>query len=378
MPITARVQAFLEKPIMAAVFFLGGVTWDSLTLTRIDRLLDNAVLLLYLVLLGILIVMSARTDWNRNNGTNATADAVTAREGAAVSWMDRMQPYYRRGIQFLLGGLFSAYAIFYSKSASLTSTGVFLMLLVVLLVGNEFVRDRLTNVRLLVGLYSLVSLSFFTFFLPVITRAMNTWIFLVGAVLSAGLTVILVRVIYRGLQGVGARERVLAGLPGLALVGLLVGFYFLNLIPPVPLSLRFGGVYHEVAREDGSFRLTYYSNNWYRFWQRSDDPFRGAGPVYCFTAVFAPVDLHTTIYHRWQFRPLDGKGVPGYSTTDRIGFPIAGGRDDGYRGYTVKQAVTPGDWRVDVETAEGHILGRVSFRVEAGPADAPYLKTIVY
>jgi hypothetical protein len=45
---------------MPAVFFLSGVTYDTVTLSRIDRLLDNLVLLLYLVLLGALIVLAGR------------------------------------------------------------------------------------------------------------------------------------------------------------------------------------------------------------------------------------------------------------------------------------------------------------------------------
>ncbi len=368
MPLAARVQAFLDKPVMAAVFFLAGVTWDTVTLTRIDRIFDNLILLAYLVLLAALVVATARAELHAIAG--GTADPA----GPSRGWTDRARPYYRRAIQFLLGGLFSAYAIFYSQSASFTSSAAFFGVLVALLVGNEFLHDRLTNVRLLIGLYSLVSLSFFTFFLPVVTKVMNTWMFLLGAGLSAGLTVLLVKLIYRGVSGIGRQERVVSGLPGLGLVLLLVGFYFLNLIPPVPLSLRFGGAYHEVIREGDTYRLVYEPRAWYRFWQRSDDPYRGEGPVYCFTAVFAPVDLHTQIYHRWQFRPVHGRGTGSFATTDRIGFPIAGGRDGGYRGYTVKQAVTPGDWRVDVETSEGRILGRVTFRVEPA-SDAPSLRT---
>ena len=56
----AKVQSILAKPFMPAVFFLSGVTYDTLTLTRIDRLLDNLILLLYLVLLGALIVLTGR------------------------------------------------------------------------------------------------------------------------------------------------------------------------------------------------------------------------------------------------------------------------------------------------------------------------------
>ena len=119
-------------------------------------------------------------------------------------------------VQFLLGGLFSAYAIFYSRSATLTSTAIFFALLVVLLVANEFLRDRLSSLRLLVSLYALVCFAFFTFFLPVMTGLMNAAIFLVGAGLSAVVTFRVVQLIYqqpgtletRGGRGDGSGLRV--------------------------------------------------------------------------------------------------------------------------------------------------------------------------
>jgi hypothetical protein len=365
----ARLRAAFSKPLLPVVFFLAGVTYDGVTLTRIDSLLDNLILFLYLSLLGGLIVLTARADLGRT-----TIDATVV-PGHVKSLIARAQPHYPHAIQFLLGGLFSAYTIFYSQSASLTATAVFFGLLVALLVGNELLHDRLSNLRLLFSLYALVVFSFFTFFLPVLTGWMNTWVFLFGACLSAAVTVGVMRLVYRGTADGLQREALWTGLPALGLIGLLVGFYFLNWIPPVPLSMKFGGVYHNITKADGTYHLMFEQGAWYQFWKRSDDPFRGADPAYCFTAVFAPVDLHTTIYHRWQYRP---PGRHGFSMTDRIGFTISGGREGGYRGYTIKQHVLPGDWRVDAETAEGRVIGRVSFRV-VEPGGAPLeLDSITY
>ena len=56
------------------------------------------------------------------------------------------------------------------------------------MVANEFLRDRLSNIQLLVGLYALVCFGFFTFFLPVMTGFMNAMVFLAGA----GLTILVV------------------------------------------------------------------------------------------------------------------------------------------------------------------------------------------
>ena len=306
----AKVQSLLAKPFMPAVFFCSGVSYDILTLTRIDQLQDNLILLLYLLLLGVLIVLTGRL------GIEPASAATSLAELPFVSrWLLQARPYYPMATQFLLGGLFSAYAIFYSRSATLTGTAIFFVLLVVFLVGNEFLHDRLSNLRLLVSLYALVCFAFFTFFLPVMTGIMNTAIFLVGAVLSAAVTLRVVQLIYLNNPDRSRREAIGVSVPALALIGLLVGFYFLNWIPPVPLSLKYGGFYHEVKRAGDRFELSF-EKQWYQLLKRSDDTFPADEPIYCFTAVFAPVDLNTTVYQHWYVRPDGGKQ---FTHADKIG-----------------------------------------------------------
>jgi hypothetical protein len=369
MSVSHAIKALLAKPFMAPVFFFSGVAYDTLTLTRIDRLQDNLLLLIYLLLLGVLIVLTGRL------GIEPAPDReVLTTVSPFARWMLKARSYYPMASQFLLGGLFSAYAIFYSRSATLTSTAIFFVLLIVLLVGNEFLHNRLSSLRLLVSLYALVCFAFFTFFLPVMTGLMNAAIFLVGAGLSAGVTFRVVQLIYRNNPDRSKREAVGVTAPAFALIGLLVGFYFLNWIPPVPLSLKSGGIYHEVKKSADRFELSF-ERQWYQVWKRSDDTFPANEPIYCFTAVFAPVDLNTTIYHHWYFRPNSNKP---FTHADRIPIKINGGREGGYRAYTFKQRLDPGDWRVDVETEDGRVIGRVSVRVEEQGDVQPSLRTVTY
>lgn len=154
--------------MLPAACFLSGVTYDTLTLTRIDRFFDNLALLIYVLLPSVLIVLTGRL----------RIEPPPEREVAtgffpAVRWVLRMGPYYPMAIQFLLGSLFSAYAIFYSQSATLTSTAVFFALLVVLLIVNKHLRNWLSSLCLLVSLYALACFTFFTFFLPVMIGFMS-------------------------------------------------------------------------------------------------------------------------------------------------------------------------------------------------------------
>ncbi|MFO0774659.1 MAG: DUF2914 domain-containing protein [Nitrospiraceae bacterium] len=364
----SKLKAWFERPIMAAACFFAGVGYDTLTLTRIDRLQDNLILLLYLSLLGALIVLLGREDIRR------AAESAPPDAPRWVRLIGQVYHFAPMAVQFLLGGLFSAYAIFYFRSASLTASGLFLVLIVLLLVANEFLRRRLSNVTVVLALYATVCFSFFTFFLPVMLGAMNARVFLIGVGLSLGVIVYIARTIARNNPHWSAMRTARTATPACAVIALLVVGYFSNLIPPVPLAMKFGGVFHEARRAGDRFELTF-EKQWYQFWKRSDNPYPANEPVYCFTAVFAPVRLETTIYQHWHYRAV---GVSAYQPMDRIPIKISGGRESGYRAITFKQGLEVGDWRVDVETENGRILGRVSFHVEPMYGRPTDLVTLVY
>ena len=50
-------------------------------------------------------------------------------------------------------------------------------------------------------------------------------------------------------------------------------------------------------------------------------------------------------------------------TKGNVTLPVIGGRDGGYRTYTVKSYLTRGRWRVNVETTQGQVIGRILFNV---------------
>ena len=176
-----KLQSTFLKPILPAFFFLAGVAYDSLTLTRIDRLLDNLILLLYLAILGVLVILTGRFQlglipW--------TSDHTSWNALSLVHWA---QPHMAKALQFLLGGLFSAYAIFYSQSTSFSSTAIFLGIIIAFLIGNEFLQTRYSSLKMLVSLFALVTFSFFTFFLPVLTGWMNSVVFVIGILITGGI-----------------------------------------------------------------------------------------------------------------------------------------------------------------------------------------------
>ncbi len=346
-----------------ALFFFGGAAWDAATLKRIDAWVDDLLLMAYLLMAGAAIMAAVLVEYGR----------------VSHPWLLKGRAWYPALIQFFFGALFSAYVVFYAQSASFSESSLYLVLLAALLVSNEFIHRRLVNLYVLFALFFLSGFSFFIFYVPVLVKQMNYATFLAGGALSAGLVAAMLW--HLKSQGVFQTARHLRNVL-LLIAGLFVlfnGFYLLNWIPPVPLALRHGGIYHHVERvpEKGAYELWYESPPWHRFWSQSDRVFRRAEgePVYCFTAVFAPTRLTKTLYHQWsRYDAGTGRWTP----SDRMTFRVEGMRDRGYRWYSRKRNLEPGRWRVDVRTEEGLILGRIRFMVEQAEAPAANLKHLTY
>lgn len=349
----ARLFLHRHDHAVPPTLFLGGVTWDILTLQRIDALLDNLILGGYLGLLGGAIVL-----------------AILARNDRSLPRpLQKLSRWAPSAVQFLSGGLFSAYVIYYTRSASLTTASLFLLVLVALLVANEVIWSRVWSSYLLLGIYFLAVFCYCTFFLPTVLGTMGFGVFLTSGLLSAGLVVGLI--LYLDTHEVFETSRAFAGAIGvvMALLGIVVFFYVNHWIPPVPLAMKEGGVYHDAHREGDAFVLQYETPAWYRPWKNDDDPvhYAAGDTVHCFTAVFAPTALQTKIYHHWQYYDAE---TDTWVDTDRIGYRVVGGRRNGYRGVTFKRHVHPGEWRVTVETVDRRPIARIRFDVVA--ADSTY------
>jgi len=149
-------------------------------------------------------------------------------------------------------------------------------------------------------------------------------------------------------------------------------FYYFNLIPPVPLALESGLVAHNVERNTDSdeYFVTYEQNPWYNMWRenRYEFTYKPGSDIYVFTSIFAPSKLSESILHRWKwFSPHTNQ----WEVMDEIGFEITGGREGGFRGYTVKNKMMEGSWKVDVITNDGLVLGIINFEIDSTSSSEP-------
>jgi hypothetical protein len=278
--------------------------------------------------------------------------------------------------QFALGGLWSGFLVFYSRSAVLAASWPFLLLLLCFLIGNEAFRryhSRLVFASLLLffALY-----SYAVFVVPVFTRTIGLVTFLASGALAGAVFFLFLRLLRKIDRARYRQSRWKLAGGALAIAAAMNGFYFSGILPPLPLALSDVGIYHEIHRAG----LVYQAQGEY-------EPVTAqlglARPVIhvapgenlaLYSAVFAPIKMNARISHTWQQWDARAKI---WRTRSVVSYVISGGRGRGYRGYTLKSDPAPGDWRVDIDAPDGRLIGRLSFIVVSVPSPvATIVKTL--
>jgi hypothetical protein len=345
---------------VAAACFAAGFIFDILTTGRIDSWLVIAQQATYLlVITAILLHMFLQQD--------AAPFDPSGRGIPARLYYDYRSPL----VHFLMGALLNLYAIFYFKSSSLLVSFGFLGLLVIVLLGNEFRRVKSLGLPFKFALLSLCFLSFAAYLLPVLTGSIGLTMFLASMLAgSVPLAVAAWRVPPE--KFALARRQILVPL-GCVVIGFLT-FYLFRLIPPVPLSIPFIGVYHNVERTEAGYRLSHERQEW-RIWHNGDQAFfaQPGDRVYVYFRIFSPARFADHVQMRWLWKDP----ARGWISQDTIPIRIVGGREQGFRGYGVKSNYHPGQWKVQVETTDGREIGRIYFDLAVAPQSPRTLQTEV-
>jgi hypothetical protein len=355
----ARWYAEYERPI-ASLSLVGGFIFNALFLTRVDLFWENFWIILHILLAMVCIVIIR---YGERHSESDTGHLLHEYEPA------RLHFWALSVLQFMFGGLLSTFIVFYFRSAVLSVSWPFFVLLGAAFILNERLKTHHERLAFHSSFLALSVLLFSIYFGPVLLHEASTRIFLAST--TAGLAVTLVFfAILRRISGetrsVMARY---AALPLVALYILLNGLYVLDIIPPLPLALEDGGIYTGITRTQEGYVVTTEEplglreqiREFITGCQRIHIP--NGAPVYAFSALFSPSQFSSMIVHDWQYK--DATGWHTYSTV-RLG--TIGGRTEGYRTYSIQTGLKTGSWRVSVHTLSGQTLGRLCFSVEEATA----------
>ena len=342
---TQQLLVWYER-FVSPLFLVGGFIIDNVfLLKRVDFVQTHIVIGIHLFIsLGGIFLL---------NALNAGR--------IKKPWIVALAPFIPIVIQFSLGSLLAGYLSLYSRSAELITTWITVAALAILLISNERLFRFYSRFPFQMSLYFLALLAYFIFAFPVFLHSIGPAMFLLAcasAVAAISLIMILIAIIARE----QVRPKLLsASVSILAILAMVNLLYFTNSIPPLPLSLKDAGIYHSVVRVEGGYIFRGEVSTWgqtilnqHRFHGHGDEL------AFLYTSIFAPDGIEVPITHQWQFYDATSSA---WITKDTITFPIIGGRDGGYRGYSKKDELIDGLWRVNVLTSSGSYLGRISFVV---------------
>jgi len=269
-------------------------------------------------------------------------------------WSAEWRQRFSWAVQFCFGSLFSALVVCYFKSSGSLASFILVILLAILLVGNEFLQKKYESFGVSLAFLSLLGTMFMNFTLPHLVHRIGFIWFFLSTLLSLAVCVFIWKVSRRS-------KKVL--IAPIAISACLVAAYLMNWVPPVPLVLKHQLVCQNFDKTDYSCDVDAPS-----FLQKVGlkAPSVHHIPeqdIYVLASVYAPAELKAAIEYRWYFQnPTTGK----YSLTDKISsgrMVINGGREDGFRSFSRKKNVPAGRYRVEIAFKDGAVIGAQSFDV---------------
>jgi hypothetical protein len=285
----------------------------------------------------------AASKFAKNVGYESTAipeNAIVVRHRFLDrEWSETWKQRFTWAVQFCFGGLFSALVVCYFKSSGSLASFLLVILLAILLVGNEFLQKKYESFGVSLAFFCLLGTMFMNFAIPHLVHRIGFIWFFLSTLLSFGMCMFIWKISHR-------KKSILVA-PALISI-LLVVAYIMNWVPPVPLVLK-----QKIACQNFD-KATYTCD--------IDDPnvFQSIGlqipsvhkvdssEVYFLASIYAPAKLKAELEYLWYYQdPQTGK----YKLTDRISsgrMTLNGGRESGFRTFTRKKNTPPGKYRVEV------------------------------
>jgi len=237
---------------------------------------------------------------------------------------------------------------------------------------NELPHFQKLNIPFKVSLYSVCLISYLSYLTPTILGFLG-----LGPLMLSGIIFFLLMTLNSLiLQKMTDDNKFINRnftTPSLITLAIFLGLYFLKVIPPVPLSIKKIGIYRSVEKNDGKYILGHKKHP-YKFWQNGEKNFhyQTGDKIYCFAGIFSPTNFSDKVKFKWFLETKNG-----WHLSDEVPIKITGGRDQGFRAFTYKSNISPGNWRVKLITTDDREIGRVNFSVvDAAPTHE--LQTEIY
>ncbi len=349
LPYVKRMRAMYarhERAMVPAVLLFGFI-FDIFTFKSID--VNTAFLLLgvhlVIVMLSILFVNFCDIRW----------------KDSTSNILNKLRLFSILLMQFSFGALLSAAFIFYSFGGSISGSWPLIVLLLFMMIANEVFKQFYLKTVVQVSVLFLVLFVFLSIVFPFVFHSISLWFFVLAGVTSLAIISLYVFALYK-LFPILKQKEFYFYFNIILIFTLLNGLYFLNFVPPIPVSMVDAGMYQGLKRIPGGYDLVQQKENIFeKIVPGKKLKIVEGEPIYAFTSVFAPSKLQTKVVHNWQWQDDKTKE---WKTINKLSYNINGGRKKGYRGYSLITKAREGSWRVLVETERSQVFGKIKFDVE--------------
>ena len=260
--------------------------------------------------------------------------------------------YIGYALQLCLGSLFSALVVLYFRSAGQLFTFAIVVALFGMMVWNEFSDNDNAQQELLWGIFCVSLIMLRNFALPFVVNSVHPAWFYVSCAVGTAIIWALRWLADASLKSV--RTATVAA-------AVLVGVYLLGWIPPVPLVMENSLVGTNFAKQGGEYTCQVDEPGLLQKAGLADPVvhYRPGDKVAVLSAVSAPDNAEADLEHRW-YKWVEGE----WKAYDTIGVTMRGGREEGWRFWTNKRNVSPGEWKVETALEGGAVLGYETFVLE--------------
>ncbi len=334
-----------ERPV-SSLFLLGGFVVDILTIQAVSLYWQNVWIIANLVIVGTCIIL---VHWLEKN------EGDEANPSKAHFWLVNI-------LQFFFGGMLSTFLVSYFRSADISVSWPFLLILALAFWANESFKRHYVRLVFQISLYFLSIFTFAIFFVPILSHKIGAWMFIVSGLVSLLVIALFIFLLKSAAKEEFFRSRNILILSILCIFAVMNVLYFTNLIPPFPLSLKDAGVYHSLRRNtQGNYEVGAEPKGRLSFLSLYPDIHKQKGqPLYVYSAIFSPQAFKMQIFHEWQKKD-DKTGE--WVTQNKTSLSVVGGRKGGFRTYSIKSNPEPGRWKVNVLTDRGQHIGSIRFDV---------------
>ncbi len=308
------------------------------------------------ILTAILILLTAR------------AANVDMSAGKGNKWSTSIKIFLDILLQFTFGAMASALFVLYFKGADYVASLPLLILLAVFLLGNEFAHKHTSRLEVRYASTIVLAYAFLLYLVPLYRNELGNDSLLISSLMAFLIAFVIFFLIKKVAPALFiCTKKVLI----ISIVSLFVGLPLLiiyDVIPPLPLMLREGSVANSVSKvHESEYILKLQPVALYKRLGipllRPTYTVNKGGDLVFFTAVYAPSEIRTDIVHIWKWYD---PSIRDYIERSRIDLKVSGGRERGYRTYSIISNVEDGLWRVTAELKTGQVLGHRDFKVEYG------------